>query len=91
MVKDFSKWGVKSLGENLFCPKENHECASILGASLADGSENVSTRKQKNPKVKLKKKKDRYPILLSLKKIDHHGLLYKKQLIGKFVSDIYGL
>jgi hypothetical protein len=24
MVKDFSKWGVKSLGESLFCPKENH-------------------------------------------------------------------
>jgi hypothetical protein len=39
--------------------------------------------------VKLTTDKDGYPILPSLKEIDGRGLLYKKQLIGKFLGDIY--
>jgi hypothetical protein len=48
-------------------------------------------RKKKNKKkIKLKRNKDGYPILLSLEEIDHHALIAKKQLIGRFMRDIYG-
>ena len=58
---------------------------------LTDGSEDESARHQpKTPVVKLTTNRDGYPILPSLKEIDGRGLLYKKQLIGKFLGDIYG-
>jgi hypothetical protein len=63
--------------------------ASILGASLADGSKDESARKQKNPDIKLKRNKDGYPILPSREDMDSQGLLYKKRLIGKFMGDVY--
>jgi hypothetical protein len=59
--------------------------------SLANSSENESAQKKKSLEVQLKRDKDGCPILPSLKEIDCHSLLYKKQLIGKFVTDIYGL
>ena len=31
-----------------------------------------------------------YPILLSPKDADEHGLLYKKMLVGKFMGAVYG-
>ena len=62
----------------------------ILGVSVIDGSDDEFARKKKSPEIKLKKDKDGYPTLPSLEEIDGHGLLYKKQLIGKFMSDMYG-
>jgi len=38
----------------------------------------------------LKRNKDGYPMLPSLEEINGHTLLYKKKLIGKFMSDVYG-
>ena len=40
------------------------------------------------PTVKLKTDKAGYPILPSIKKIDGKGLLYKKQLINKLITNI---
>jgi hypothetical protein len=57
---------------------------------LTDGSKDGSARHQpKTPVVKLTMDKDGYPILPSLEEIDRRGLLYKKQLIGKFLGNIY--
>jgi len=42
-------------------------------------------------RINLQKNNKGYPILLSLEEINHHGLEYKKKLIGKFMSDVYGL
>jgi hypothetical protein len=39
--------------------------------------------------VKFKKDKDGYPILLSPEVIDGLGLNAKKQLIGRFIGDVY--
>ncbi|KAF8486612.1 hypothetical protein F5888DRAFT_1640084 [Russula emetica] len=74
MVDDFSKWGTDS-----------------FGATSTDGSEDESARKKKSPEIeiKLKRNKDGYPILPSLQEISHHGLTYKKRLIGKFMGDVY--
>jgi len=57
---------------------------------LSDGSENKAPKKQKNPRVKLKRNNDSYPILPSLEDLDSYDLLYKKRLIGKFIGDVYG-
>jgi hypothetical protein len=51
----------------------------------------VSTKKKKRPEIRLKRNKHGHPILPSLEEINHHDLLYKKQLIGKFMTDAYGL
>jgi hypothetical protein len=39
--------------------------------------------------VILKKQSNGYPILPSLEEIEGHLLIYKKKLIGKFMSDVY--
>ena len=57
---------------------------------MSDGSENKAPKKQKNPRVKLKRNNDSYPILPSLEDLDSYDLLYKKRLIGKFIGDVYG-
>ena len=63
----------------------------ILGVEVIHGSEDESARKKKGPpEIKLKRDKDGYPILPSLEEINSNGLLYKKQLIGKFMGDMYG-
>jgi len=61
----------------------------MLGALPTDGSKDDSSRKKKSPEIRLKRNKHGHLILLSLEEIDWHGLLYKKQLIGKFMSDTY--
>lgn len=63
--------------------------ASILGVSLTNGSEDEPAPKQKNPNIQLKTGGDGYPMLPRLDEIDGHGLPYKKQLIGKFMGDVY--
>lgn len=66
---------------------------SILGGSLTDSSDSEGEshgRKKKSPEVKLKRNKEGYPILPSLEEMDRHGLLYKKQVIGKFMAAVYG-
>jgi hypothetical protein len=62
----------------------------ILGVSVNDGSDNESAGKKNSPQIKLKKDEDGFPTLPSLEEINGHGLLYKKQLIGKFMGDMYG-
>ena len=47
-------------------------------------------KKKEIPEINLPKDKNGYPILPSLEEIDCHGLEYKKRLIGKFMSDVYG-
>ena len=63
----------------------------MQGALPTDGSEDDSSRKKRSPEIKLKRNKDGYFILPSPKEIDRHGLLYKKRLIGKFMSNAYSL
>jgi hypothetical protein len=62
----------------------------MLGALPTDSSEDDSSRKKKSPEIRLKRNKHGHLILPSLEEIDRHGLLYKKRLIGKFMSDAYG-
>ena len=40
--------------------------------------------------MKLKKNKKGYPILPSIKEIDGLTLIGKKELIGRFMADVYG-
>jgi hypothetical protein len=42
-------------------------------------------------KINLKVNKDGYPILPSHEEINSLGLMYAKQLIGKFIADVYSL
>ena len=48
-----------------------------------------SAKKEENLAVKLNTDKVGYPILPSIKETDGKGLLYKKWLIGKFMTDVY--
>jgi hypothetical protein len=89
LVDDFLKWGAESFGRKLILSQGDF-LMHILGISAIDGSDDESTRKKKNPEIKLKRDKDGYPMLPSLEEINHHGLLYKKRLIGKFMGDMYG-
>jgi hypothetical protein len=62
----------------------------ISGVPVVDGSEDGSSRRKKSPEIKLRTDEDGYPMLPSLEEINSHGLLYKKQLIGKLMGDMYG-
>ena len=59
---------------------------------MADGSESEAARKEKIPPINLKRNSDGYPVLPSFEEIDedYHGLLAKKLIIGKFMSEVYG-
>jgi hypothetical protein len=47
-------------------------------------------KKQECPEIKMKRKKDGYPVLPSPEEVDRHALLCKKKLIGRFMGDVYG-
>jgi len=57
---------------------------------MADSSGGEPRQKQKSLEIKLKMDKNGYLILPSPEEIDGHDLLYKKRLIGRFMSDVYG-
>jgi len=57
---------------------------------MADSSKDEPRQKQKSLEIKLKMNEDGYPILPSPEEIDGHDLLYKKRLVGRFMSDVYG-
>ena len=48
-------------------------------------------KKKKCPEIKMKKKKNGYPILPNPEEWEGHELECKKILVGKFMRDIYGL
>lgn len=57
---------------------------------MTDRSEDESERRRRTPEIKLKQNEDSYPMLPSIEEFEGHELLYKKQLIGRFIRDIYG-
>ena len=67
-----------------------YQCASISGTSLEDGSGDESSRKQRKEDIKLKRNKDGYSILPSREDADRQGLTYKKRLVGRFMTNVYG-
>ncbi|KAI9433116.1 hypothetical protein H4582DRAFT_2082572 [Lactarius indigo] len=55
----------------------------------ADSGEEDRKRKDKTPKVKLPMDENGYPVLPKWEDIDREGLMYKKVVIGKFMSEMY--
>ncbi|KAH9027300.1 hypothetical protein EDB84DRAFT_1563480 [Lactarius hengduanensis] len=64
--------------------------AESFGAHPAD-SEEESRNRGATPKVKLSIDENGYPVLPSWEAIDRGGLMYKKMVIGKFMSEMYGI
>ena len=48
-------------------------------------------KKEECPEIKMKMDKGGYPILPSAEEVTNHDLLCKKKLIGRFMSNVYGL
>jgi hypothetical protein len=46
-------------------------------------------RRKEDPKVKLKHDSRGYPILPDLEEINGRSLLYRKRVIGEFISEVY--
>jgi len=56
---------------------------------MTDHSDDEPERRRRTQEIKLRRNKDGYLMLLSIEDIEGHELLYKKQLIGRFIGDIY--
>jgi hypothetical protein len=56
---------------------------------LDDGSDDDSEGKKKSGSIRMKRNNNGYPILPSMEEIDGYELVYKKQLIGTFIGDVY--
>ncbi|KAI9436283.1 hypothetical protein H4582DRAFT_2078885 [Lactarius indigo] len=63
--------------------------AESFGEYPADSGEEDRKRKDKTPKVKLPMDENGYPVLPKWEDIDREGLMYKKVVIGKFMSEMY--
>ncbi|KAI9440947.1 hypothetical protein H4582DRAFT_2074735 [Lactarius indigo] len=63
--------------------------AESFGEYPADSGEEDRKRKDKTPKVKLLMDENGYPVLPKWEDIDREGLMYKKVVIGKFMSEMY--
>jgi len=58
---------------------------------MTNRSEDEPKKKKKTREIKLKRGKHGYLILPSLEDINGYELQCKKQLIGRFITDIYSL
>jgi len=58
---------------------------------MTDCSEDEPKKKKKTREIKLKRGKHRYLILPSLEDINGYELQCKKQLISRFITNIYSL
>ena len=56
---------------------------------MTNHSDDKLERRRRTQEIKLRQNKDGYPMLPSIEDIEGHELLYKKQLIGRFIGDIY--
>ncbi|KAI9456959.1 hypothetical protein BJY52DRAFT_1187564 [Lactarius psammicola] len=63
--------------------------AKSFGADPNDDIEEEGQRKDAAPIIKLATDKKGYPMLPSWEAIEDKGLMYKKYLIGKFMSEMY--
>jgi hypothetical protein len=89
MVEEFSRWTAESFGQWIFHFRRNVLTRHFVGAHPA-GSEEENRNKGATPKVKLPMDEKGYPVLPSWEAIDRGGLMYKKMVIGKFMSEMYG-
>ncbi|KAH9168202.1 hypothetical protein EDB89DRAFT_2074137 [Lactarius sanguifluus] len=64
--------------------------AESFGDHPANSSEEHIIKKDQTPKVKPLIDKHGYPVLPNWETIDHGGLIYKKMVIGQFMSKMYG-
>ena len=57
---------------------------------MADDGEGQPSKGNESPIIELKRDRHGWPALPSLEEIQGRSLTYKKRLIGKFMTDVYG-
>lgn len=91
MMGDFSDWSIELFGEVPSCLEKHALIIPHLGSRSTSGSKDGPAKTQNTrDNTKLAHNSQGYPILPSIEDINAKGLLYKKILIGRFMSDVYG-